>query len=77
MKLVSRDTSADLAKVLSCRATMFQCLGHNLQQVPMMWHHNLDLLLFRTIAGTGDLLSNHALGIFQICFPSFYIITLW
>ena len=57
MKLVSRDESVDLAGVLSCRATMFECLGHNhlsLRQVP-------DLVLFRTIAETGDLLSKHAL----------------
>ena len=61
MKLVSRDNSVDLTGVSSCRATLLECLRHNhlsLRQVP-------DLLLFRTIAGTGDLLSNHmnALGI--------------
>ena len=59
MKLVSRDKSVDLAGVFSCSATMFECL----RQVPMMWRHKPDLLLFRTIAGTGDLLSKHALGI--------------
>ena len=66
MKLLSRDKSVDLAGVLSCRVTMFECLRHNhlsLQQVPMIWRHKPDLLLFRTIAGTCDLLSKHALGI--------------
>ena len=31
-----------------------------------MWRHKTDLLLFRSIAGTGDLLGKHALGILQI-----------
>ena len=29
----------------------------------IMWHHKPDLLLFRSIPGTGNLLSKHALGI--------------
>ena len=59
MKRVSRDKSVDLTGVLSCRATLFERLRHNhlsLRQVPVMWRHKPDLLLFRTIAGTGDLL---------------------
>ena len=66
MKLMSRDKRIDLTGVLLCRATLFECLQHNLlslQQVSSMWHHKPDLLLFRSIAGTGDLLSKHALGI--------------
>ena len=35
----------------------------SLRQVSNMCHHKPDLLLFRSIAGTGDLLSKHALGI--------------
>ena len=53
---------------------MFECLRHNhpsLRQVPMMWHHKPDLLLFRTIAGTGDLLSKHALGILVLVIACF------
>ena len=64
---VSRDKSVDLTGVLSCHATLFERLRHNLlslQQVSNMWRHKPDLLLFRSIAGTGDLLSKHALGIF-------------
>ena len=30
MKLMSRDKSVDLTGVLSCRATLFECLRHNL-----------------------------------------------
>ena len=73
MKLVSRDRiflsndkSAYSTDVLSYRMTLFECLQHNnlkLRQVPMMRRHKPDLLLFRTIARTGDLLSEHALGI--------------
>ena len=62
MKLMSRDKSVDLTGVLSCRATLFECLRHNLlslQQVSSM----LLLLLFRSMAGTGDLLRKHAQGI--------------
>ena len=36
---LSFDKSVDLTRVLSCRATLFECLGHNhlsLRQVPMM-----------------------------------------
>ena len=36
---LSRDKSVDLTGVLSCRATLFECLRHNhlsLRQVPMM-----------------------------------------
>ena len=39
MKLISRDKSVDLTEVLSCRATLFECLRHNhlsLRQVPLM-----------------------------------------
>ena len=43
-----RDKSVDLTGVLSCRATLLS---------------KPDPLLFRTIAGTGDLLSNHVLSI--------------
>ena len=66
MKLMSRDKSIDLTGVLSCRATLFECVRHNLlslRQVPSMWRHKPDLLLFRPIVGTGDLLRKHALGI--------------
>ena len=73
MKLMSCDTcflshnkSVHLTGVSSCRATLFQCLGHNvlsLRQVPSMGRHKPDLLPFRSIAGTGDLLSKHALDI--------------
>ena len=65
-KLMSRDKSVDLTGVLSCRATLFERSRHNLlslRQVSSMWRHNPDLLLFRFIAGTGALLSKHALGI--------------
>ena len=37
--IFSRDRSVDLTGVLSCRATLFECLRHNhlsLRQVPMM-----------------------------------------
>ena len=74
MKVISRDRiflshnkSVDLTGVLSCRATLFECLRHNLlslRQVSSMRRQKPDLLLFRSIAGTGDLLSKHALGIF-------------
>ena len=30
MKLMSRDKKVDLPGVLSCRATLFECLRHNL-----------------------------------------------
>ena len=66
MKIMSRDKSVDLTEVLSCRATLFERSRHNLsslRQVSSMWHHKPDLLLFRSIAGTGCLLSKHALGI--------------
>ena len=39
MKLLSRDKSLDFIEVLSCRATLFECLRQNhlsLRQVPMM-----------------------------------------
>ena len=52
--------------VLSCRAKLFKCLRHNLlnlRQVSSMWRYKPDLLIFRFITGTGDLLSKHALGI--------------
>ena len=66
MKLILRDKSVDLTGILSCRATLFECLRHNLlslRQVSSMWRHKPDLLLFRSITGTGDLLSKHSLGI--------------
>ena len=66
IKLTSRDKSVDLIGVLSCRATLFELLRHNLlspRQVSNMGRHKPDLLLFSSIAGTGDLLSKHAVGI--------------
>ena len=63
---LSRDKSIDLTEVLSYRVTLFECLWHNhlsLRQVSMMRGHKPDLLLFRTIVGTGNLLSKYALGI--------------
>ena len=63
---LSRDKSVDLTGVLSCRTTLLKYLRHNrlsLRQLPIMSRHKPDLLLFRSIAGTGDLLSKHALGI--------------
>ena len=37
MKLMSRDKSVGLTRVLSCRATLFECLRHNfLRQVSSM-----------------------------------------
>ena len=53
MKLMSRNKSVDLTGVLSCRATLFECLRHNrlsLRQVFSMWHHNSDLLLVSSIS---------------------------
>ena len=64
---LSRDKSVDLTGVLSCRVTLFELLRHNLlslRQVSSMLRHKPDLLLFRSIAGVGDLLSKNALGIF-------------
>ena len=66
MKLMSREESVDLTGVLSCRATLFERLRHNLlslRQVSNKSRHKPDLLLSRSIAGTGDLLSKHVLGI--------------
>ena len=57
--LLSYDKSVDLTGVLSCHMTLFKCLRQNLS----LQHHMPDLLLFRSIAGTVDLLSNHALSI--------------
>ena len=55
IKFVSRDSiflscheNVDLTGVLSCCATLFECLRHNhlsLRQVPMMWRHKPDILL--------------------------------
>ena len=45
--LLSRDKSADLTEVLSCRATLFERLRHNLlslRKVSSMWRHKHDLL---------------------------------
>ena len=72
MKFMSRDRiflscnkSVDLTGVLSCRTTLFECLRHNLLslQVSSMRRSKPDLLLFRSVVGTGDLLSKHAPGI--------------
>ena len=74
---LSHDKSFDLTGILLCRATLFKHLRHNratlfkrlrhnllsLRQFPVMLRHKPDLLLFRSIVGTGDLLSKHALGI--------------
>ena len=63
MKLMSRDKSADLTEVLSCRATLFECLRHNLlslRQVQLACDVTSLSIAFRSIAGTGDLLSKHA-----------------
>ena len=68
MKLVSRDKSVFLTGVLSLRVKLFERLRHNLlslRQVSNMKRHKPDLLLFQSIAGTGHLLSKHALGIFN------------
>ena len=48
IKFVSRDKSVDLTVVLSCRATLFECLQHNhlsLLLVHMMRRHKPDILL--------------------------------
>ena len=66
--MLSRGKNVDLTGVLSCRATLLECLRYHLlslRQVSRMWRHKPDLLLFRSIAGTGDLLSKHAQGILQ------------
>ena len=66
MSFMSLDKSVDLTGVLSCSATLFECLRHNLlslQHVSSMSCHKPDLLLIRSIAGTGDLLSKHTLGV--------------
>ena len=62
---LARDKSVDLAGVLSCRATLFECLRHNLlslRQVQLARDVTslVTILLFRSIAGTGDLLSKHS-----------------
>ena len=47
-----------LSWVLSCQATLFECLQHDhlsVRQVPLMWRHKPDLLLFKTVTGTGNL----------------------
>ena len=72
---MSRDKSVDLTGVLSCHATLFERLRHNLLslrkvQLACEGRHKPDLLLFRSIAGTGDLLSKHALGILLKSFAS-------
>ena len=64
MKIMSRDKSVDLTGVLSS-CDLFECLRHNLlslRQVSNMRRHKPDLLLFRSIPGTGGLLRKHALG---------------
>ena len=51
---LSRDKSVDLIGVLSCRATLFECLPHSLLSLRQVSSFKRDLLLFRSIAGTGD-----------------------
>ena len=66
---LSRNKSVDLTGVLSCRATLLECLRHNLlslRQVSSMCCHKPDLLFFRTIVGTRDLLSKYVIGILII-----------
>ena len=66
MKLMSRDKSIGLTGILSCRTTLFECFRHNLLNLPQVssiWRQKPDLLLFRSIAGTGDLLGKQALDI--------------
>ena len=61
----SRDQSVDLTGVLSCLATLFERLRHNLvslRQVSTMWRRKPDLLLLDH-SWAGDLLSKHALDI--------------
>ena len=61
-----RDKNVELTGVLSCRETLFERLRHNLLSLPQVFsmrRHKPDLLLFRSIAGTGGLLSKHAPGI--------------
>ena len=64
--ILSRDKSVDITGVFSCCATLFEHLRHNLlslRQVSNVCRHKPELLLFGSIAGTGDLLSKYALGI--------------
>ena len=66
---LSRDKSVDLTGVSSCRAILFECLQHNLlslRQVSSVWRHKPDLLLFRSIAETGDLLTLFKPGFFWL-----------
>ena len=58
---LSRDKNVDLTGVLSCRATLLERLRLNLLSLRQVSRHKPDLLLFRSLAGTGDLLSKHAL----------------
>ena len=66
MKLMSSDKSIDLIVVLSCCPALFGCLRHNLLS-PRQGQLACDVtsltIAFRSIAGTGDLLRKHALGI--------------
>ena len=53
--VLSRDKSVALTEVLSCCATMLECLQHHhlrLRQDTMMRRQKPDLLLFKTIAET-------------------------
>ena len=66
MKLMSRDRiflspdkSVDLTGLLSCRVTLFECLRYNLLSLRQV----LACDVTSQVAGTGDLLSKHALGI--------------
>ena len=61
---LSRDKSGDLTGILSFRPTLFECLRHNLLSLDKFLACDVtSLFLFRSIAGAGDLLSKHALGI--------------
>ena len=69
--IMSRDKSVDLTGVLSCLAILFECLRHNLlslRHVSSMWRHKPDLLLFRSIAGNGDVWSKDALVLLYTTF---------
>ena len=59
---LSRDKSVDLTGDLSCRATLFERLRHIFSAYDKFLACDV-ILVFRSIAGTGDLLSKHTLGI--------------
>ena len=63
---LSRDKSVDLTGVYHVVRHYFNVcdiIFSAYDKVSSMWRHKPNLLLFRSIAGTGDLLSKHALGI--------------